>query len=498
MYRKIRISLAVVFWVGLTLLFLDFTGAIHLCLGWMAKIHILPALLALKFGVIAILIILTLLFGRIYCSVICPLGVFQDGISWLSGRRKGKKFRFTHSKPLSALRWGIFIAVLVSFFFTNLFVGLFDPYSIYGRFAANALAPLYALGNNLLALGAEKVGSYAVYGVDVWVRSMPTLIIAIACIAAVTVLSWRGGRTYCNTICPVGTILGAVSRFSVLKIRIDADKCNKCGLCARKCKASCINSKEHSIDYSRCVACMDCLETCKHGAITFGRATRKATTTATTSGPSAEASDLSRRTFLSLTALAASAAALNAQDKTVDGGLAELLKREIPNRNTPITPPGSLSAKNLSRHCTACGLCIAECPNGVLRPSTKLETFMQPELSYERGYCRPECTRCSEVCPTGAITKITKAEKTALHIGQAKWLRENCLPVAEGVSCGNCAKKCPSGAILMVKIDPSDENSLLRPSVGEWCIGCGACENLCPARPFPAIYVEGHSRHFEY
>ena len=155
--------------------------------------------------------------------------------------------------------------------------------------------------------------------------------------------------------------------------------------------------------------------------------------------------------------------------------------------------------RHFAQHCTACQLCVSECPNNVLRPSTNLETLMQPEMSYEDGYCRPECTRCSEVCPAGAIRPITVAEKSSTRIGHAVWIRKNCLPVADGVECGNCARHCPSGAILMVHMDANDDESPKIPVIDtERCIGCGACENLCPARPFSAIYVEGHERHGVY
>lgn len=120
---------------------------------------------------------------------------------------------------------------------------------------------------------------------------------------------------------------------------------------------------------------------------------------------------------------------------------------------------------------------------------------MQPEMSYERGYCRPECTRCSEVCPTGAIKRITKAEKSAIQIGRAMWIKESCLAYSEDVTCDNCSRHCPVDAILMI---PNKEgySDIPIPAVDtERCIGCGACENLCPVRPYSAIYVEGNQRH---
>jgi len=138
-------------------------------------------------------------------------------------------------------------------------VALIAPYSAYARMVSALVQPVYIGVNNLLAMWAEHVDSYAFYTFDVWLKSMPVLIVAVMTFIVVAVLAWRGGRTWCNTICPVGTVLGVLSRFSWLKPVIDTSKCNGCGLCERNCKASCINSKEHTIDYSRCVACMTVL-----------------------------------------------------------------------------------------------------------------------------------------------------------------------------------------------------------------------------------------------
>jgi ferredoxin len=196
------------------------------------------------------------------------------------------------------------------------------------------------------------------------------------------------------------------------------------------------------------------------------------------------------------TALASTAALAQKKEKLMDGGIAELEEKVAPQRQTPLTPPGSLSFQNLVTHCTGCQLCISECPNHVLRPSTDLMHLMQPTMSYERGYCRPECTRCSDVCPAGAIKPLDEMEKSSIQIGHAVWIKKNCIPLTDGVSCGNCARHCPTGAIQMVPSDPDDEESLKIPVVNEnMCIGCGACEYVCPSRPFSAIYVEGHEVH---
>ena len=494
MLRKIRIILASVFFIGVTLLFLDFTGAAHAWLGWMAKVQFLPAVLALNFGVVAVLLVLTLLFGRVYCSVICPLGVMQDIISWIHGKTKKKnRFRFSYSPAINWLRYGVlalFIIALIAGLHS--LVALVAPYSAYGRIASNLLAPVYQLGNNFFAWIAERAGSYAFYSTEVWIRSGATFAVAAATFAVVAVLAWKHGRTWCNTICPVGSVLGLFSRFSVFAPVIDTEKCRNCGLCGKQCKSSCINMKEHEIDYSRCVACMDCIETCKEGAIHYAcRYGKKGSPS-----PAQGNVDKSKRAFLVSSAIATTAVAAKAQDMKVDGGLAEIERATKPERQTRLVPAGSLSLKNFADHCTACQLCVSVCPNQVLRPSTSLMTLMQPEMSYERGYCRPECTKCSDVCPAGAIRPISVEEKSSTQIGHAVVCLDNCVVNTDEVSCGNCARHCPAGAISMVRKNPDDPKSLRIPVVNEErCIGCGACENLCPARPFTAIHVEGHEVH---
>lgn len=474
------------------MLFLDITGCARAWVGWMAKIQFLPAVMALNALVVVALIVVTLIFGRIYCSVVCPLGVMQDIIARFGLRGKKKRNRYSYSTGLAWLRY-IMLGTLIGAIVVGvgLIPALLDPYGAYGRIAQNLFAPIYGWLNNLLAKAAESRGSYLFYQTDVWIRDFVTFAIAATTLIAITILAWRNGRTYCNTICPVGTVLGALSRFSWLKPVIDTSKCNSCGLCARRCKAACIDSKEHRIDYTRCVACFDCIDNCRQGAISYRhrRAEKKAQ-------PDSSATDTSRRNFMTGLGVIAATAAINAKNVKVDGGLAVILDKKAPRRVTPIVPAGAQGLRHLAEHCTGCQLCVAACPNGVLRPSTRLESLMRPESSYERGYCRPECTACSDVCPAGAILPISRAEKSSIQIGHAVWVMENCVPLADGVECGNCARHCPAGAITMVPSELGNDSSLKIPAINEErCIGCGACENLCPARPFSAIYVEGHERH---
>jgi polyferredoxin len=492
MLRKTRIVLASLFFIGLSLLFLDFTGTAHHWLAWMAKVQALEAVLALNVVVVAVLVVLTLIFGRIYCSVICPLGIMQDLCGWLG--KKAKKNRYTFSAEKRWLRngmLGIFLVALVAHI--GVLMQLLAPYSAFGRIMTMIFQPLWKMGNNVLASIAEHYDSYAFYSVDVWMKSLPVLIIAVLTLATLAILAWRNGRTYCNTICPVGTALSYLARFSLLKINFDTEKCRNCSLCTKNCKAACIDYKNHTVDYSRCVVCGDCLKSCKFGALSYSRRTSQTSHTSDTSNPS---TDTSRRSFLVSSALLATAAIAQEKDKVFDGGYTDLEDKVAPVRQTPLTPPGSLSARHFAAHCTGCQLCVSECPNNVLRPSTDLLHLMQPVMSYERGYCRPECTRCSKVCPAGAIKPIDREEKTSIQIGHAVWIKKNCVPLTDGVECGNCARHCPAGAIEMVPSDPDDEESAYVPAVNEAaCIGCGACEYVCPARPFSAIIVEGHEVH---
>ena len=214
MLKRIRTILALVFFIGITLLFLDFTGTAHRWLGWMAKVQFLPAIMALNAIVVIALIVLTLIFGRIYCSIICPLGVFQDVIAWFG--KKAKKNRYSYSKALSWLRYTVLGVFIVAFLAgIGSIVQLLAPYSAYGRIATTIFQPLWKLCNNGLAAIAEHIDSYAFYSVDVLVPSIG-VVLAIADITVLVLipLAWKNGRTYCNTICPVGTVLSFFARFS--------------------------------------------------------------------------------------------------------------------------------------------------------------------------------------------------------------------------------------------------------------------------------------------
>ena len=470
MLRKTRIALAAACFAGITLLFL---GIGRDWWGWLPKLQLLPATMRVigsaTLGNVAVLLgilLVTLLIGRIYCSVLCPLGVFQDIVLWLR-RFLGKwlkplRKKFKWNKEPRAVRYILaagFIACII--FDIQIVVALLGPYSAYGRMVASLLG-----------------GSPA-----------PVIIAAAATFIVTGLCAWFWGRAYCNTICPVGTVLGSISRYQLFGVVIDHDKCIQCGACSRACKASCIKEGSVEIDRSRCVDCFDCIEKCPKGAISFGRRSFAG------AQDNSKKQDGGRRAFLSSSAVliagAASSAVAGAQEMKLDGGLAAVMPKQPIARKPLLVPPGARSEKHFYDSCTACQLCITACPNGVLRPSTDLDHLLQPQMGYEKGFCRPECTACSDICPAGAIAPVKVEAKTLIRIGTATVDPALCLAAREEEHCGSCARHCPTGAISMVEVD-----GIRRPVVAEeQCIGCGKCEYLCPSRPISAITVKGLSTH---
>jgi ferredoxin len=496
--------------LAVTLLFLDYTGTVHRYLIWCAKMQFFPAVLAVNIAVVAGLVLMTLVLGRVYCSAVCPLGIFQDKVSRIAGI--GKKNRFSYRqprKPLVITRYAI-----LALFALSVILGLgvaailLEPYSAYGRMVSQIAGPLYKYGNNILANFAERADSYAFYTVDVWITGAGALAAALLTLAVTAAFAWKSGRGYCNAVCPVGTFLGFLSKFSLVKLRINNEKCVGCSVCAKNCKAGCIDPAAKTIDYTRCVTCFNCIDRCPKKAIAYmaggGMKTSSGAVKMIDAKNSSTAKQLTgdgfaRRGFITATALFAIGfitRAFAVRTYNFDGGLAPLEEKRVPQRKTPIIPPGADNIRNFRRRCTGCQLCVSVCPNQVLRPSSRLSEFMQPHLSFERGYCRPECVRCSQVCPTGAIRPITAEEKSAIQIGYAVWQKNLCVVITDKVNCDLCERKCPTGAITRVPQDANDPSSLKIPMKDiARCTGCGACEHLCPSRPYSAIYVEGVESH---
>lgn len=493
--KILRMSAAVALLALMTVLFIDWgadisMGAWRAAAAVLARWQVVPAVMAVSVGTLSVLLVLTLLFGRLYCSVLCPLGVVQDGVNVVAKiSSKKAATRFSYRQPRRWMRYGVLALTAVAVAAgVGIVVSLVDPYGIFGRIIYDGLRPLAQGCNNFLALlwGDD----FARQSITVsWVSSA----IALVMLAIAGVSAWRGGRSYCNSFCPVGTLLGEVSRASLFRVRIDADKCISCGLCERKCKGSCIDAKSHTIDTTRCVVCFDCIDACTHGAISYtpvlklGESKQKVATN--------EAADESRKRFLTTVAVAA-ASLPAAKAQSLQNSFATVARVKRPTeRHNPVAPAGALSLDNLHAKCTSCHLCVSKCPGHVLQPAVMeygLEGIMHPVMRFDKGYCLYECTLCGEVCPTGAIQPLTAEQKKETFIGHAVFRKSLCVVHTDDVECGNCADHCPAEAIRMV---PSPDGRSYPEVERELCIGCGRCEYVCPSSPISAIHVEGYAVH---
>ena len=300
----------------------------------------------------------------------------------------------------------------------------------------------------LIASGLGAIGwlltPYSIYG-----KALTLFLPGVAIFALVMVLAAIGkGRIWCNWICPVGTLFNILSKKSV---------------CAHKVGPGCTN-------------CKACFAT-GNGERETGNGRAR-----TPAAPQPQAQEgITRRETLNGLALFA---AVEAVEKTTDGGYASVSLPGVPTRPAQVLPPGSVDRREFNVKCVACGLCIANCRGGCLKPSVSLKRLGQPEMDFRHGYCLSGCAQqCAKVCPAGAIRLLDGVARKDIHAGHAIWKRDLCLRETEGVKCTACSRKCPVGAIHIVEGFPVVDKGA--------CIGCGACEHVCPARPMPAIFVKG-------
>jgi len=517
--KKIRIVISLIFLILLGLFFLDFAGTFPTqFIKGVIFLQFVPSLLKFfsVFSWVAtgfiVVLILTLLFGRVYCSTICPLGIMQDVISWLRRKfRKRKKHRYGYLKALHWLRYGIMGAAVAFLAGGSILVlSIFDPYSTFGRIVSDLLRPVLTEGNNLLAGILNQFDIYALYHVDLQPIQAGVIAIPAAFVILVVWLSFTQGRLYCNTVCPVGTFLGLLSKVSLFQIRLNPTSCTKCGICEKRCKAGCIDSKNMQVDFDRCVGCFNCLESCPFTAAEYSvnplykpYSLKQGPTSHTGQAEITEEkasvkhkdhkTDVGKRKFLAGVALAFfSATKISKAQELVSYNATTPVKRE-----NPVSPPGAESTNRFNEACTACHLCVNVCPTQVLQPALLeygLRGLMQPRMDYHAGFCNYDCVACSEVCPTGAILPVLLENKKQIQLGKAQFVKENCIVETEGTDCGSCSEHCPTKAVDMVDY----KNNLRIPEVNEdICVGCGACEYACPTHPYKAIYVEGNPVHLQ-
>ncbi|MGN0844112.1 MAG: 4Fe-4S binding protein [Kiritimatiellia bacterium] len=418
LYTKIRISIAA---VSLLLTVLAFFG--YGVAALYAHLQFGPALLRglAGGGLLVVLDILlgTFLAGRFYCAVVCPLGILQDLAGWLSRRKMAQ------APNLPWLRYAT-ASIVYGFLTCGWAIGFLalDPYSLTGR--------------------AFRFVFYA--------GLVPVAIVLVAAV-------WKK-RLFCTTVCPVGTLLGLVAKKGLFRLGISAD-CVSCGRCARQCPTGCIDLSKKRIDDERCIRCLDCAGVCPRHCIRLGRRG-----TSVERKPEEENIDASRRRFLQQggVLLAGLAAGFGIGRFCRADGVAARMHGSI-------LPPGAGDEALLASRCTACQLCVANCPSGII-----VSSGGPVSIDLSRGACEYDCTQCGHVCPAGALTPLTLAQKRRTKIAEVSFRPQSCIVFQNMVSCGKCAAACPTGAITLRKSGAPRVHANL-------CIGCGACQKVCPAVP---------------
>ena len=480
MAKTLRIWLASLTFLGFMLLFFDPSEEAVLAksLSWLASLQLVPAILAGSFLLVALLLIITALFGRIYCSVLCPLGVLQDifgaCVIW-------RKYTYSEGHPILRL---VFLILFLAAFLLGIPVlfGILEPYSAFGRITTYFGEPITRMAANGVEWIAQSCGVLLLYPQTVIVGSESTLIVAGSTLAILLFFALTRGRIWCTAICPVGTVLGFLSRHALIRPRIKADACVHCGRCASVCKANCIDAKYGTIDASRCLSCWNCSSVCQKDALHFLPAKEKV------QGSTVDR-DGRRVTLVALASLLAYPVEKVFAAEEHDVAAIQYKERRL--HDMPLLPPGALGQTHFSSRCTGCQLCVSACPHSVLRAYDRGKGALQPSMTFEYGYCHTNCVLCGTVCPTGAIRPVSVSQKAKIQVGRAFVLRHTCVVAVDRVSCTACQRVCPTGAIRLV----STEEPKIPFVDTEKCIGCGACEYICPARPFAAIQVKSVEEH---
>lgn len=469
---------------------------------------------ALYRGLLWCLVILvpTFFLGRFFCGWICPMGTLQHWVGNMPSEAKRGKQRIESNryKRWQTVKYVVLIAGLVAAFFGTMAIGWLDPFSLLVRSLGLSVLPAlnFAVRSVTTPLEHSHVVAIRVAG-----ESLHTVLQAVVLdfrqvdfaqglflgvlFLLILAASLRVTRLWCRSICPLGALLGSVSRWSIFGLHKDAATCDKCNRCLLHCQGG--DDPIGGVPWrkSECLMCMNCVDSCPHSTLTFKffRNEREVASP-----------DMGRRKALTGLAAGAAVVPLMRANTGLGKGRHDLLLR----------PPGALDEEAFLSRCIRCGECMKVCPNNSLHPTLEqagIEGLWTPTLVPRIGYCEPSCVLCSEVCPTGAIWQITPKEKgwvvgvgaqsQQIRLGTAFYDRGRCLPWAEATECIVCEEWCPVSpkAIYVEDADVIDSagktKTLKQPRIDpSRCVGCGACEYACPLQDRPAVYVTsiGESR----
>jgi len=469
--------------------------------------HSVPKMLLWSLTIVA----LSVFFGRFFCAWICPMGTLNHLLSHSRRKMADKIRRNRYNRKQSWKYIGVVFLLGASLLGLQI-VGFLDPFSVLIRSFGLALNPVFnfltrALFYPLLGLGWPAVN--AVLGpVFSFMRahilsfeqpyfSQGFLIGSI--FLAIALLNQYRRRFWCRFICPLGALLGLLSRFSFLRLEVDETSCTGCLLCVKNCEGACEPQSSESWIRSECMPCWNCVESCPHDSIKIRLALPKIADRSV---------DLSKRALISSLGAAVGALALFRIDPRKIAPSASMAGGRQTKRFNPwlIRPPGAVEEQEFLKRCIKCGECMKVCITNVIQPTlleAGLEGFWSPYLNMQLGYCEFNCTLCGQVCPTDAIQELTMEQKHNTAIGLAFFDKNRCIPYAQGRNCIVCEEVCPTPQKAIVfeekeVTDPSGNKVVVKQPRIEphLCVGCGMCEYVCPLSDKPGVYVTsiGESR----
>lgn len=416
MWRYLRVGIVAI--AGM-LMILAFAGVCYPIKIFDIQLSALLQRLLVDFSLTAVvllagLLLMTLLFGRIYCSTLCPLGLYQEMLMFCFRSKTSFQKKRPYKYFLAAAIFGALVGG------TAYLVSLTDPYTWVGS-----------------AAGGTWFG--------------------VILLVLIAVLVWFKGRIFCANICPVGTVLGLFAKHAINQIRLKADDCVACGLCVSKCPTGSIDIQNKTVNNETCVKCFKCLNACKRGGLSYGRMPSE----------TAAFSPVRRKLLVSGAVVAVFALA-------VKGGI-EISKAAAARIKKVILPPGADSPETFVNRCLNCNLCVQNCPMKIISKAN--EEFPAVHISYSDRFCAYDCNKCSQICPSGAIKRLSLAEKQKLQMGKAVLEEDKC------IKCGLCVMKCPR------QIIKKQDGGFPQISAEE-CIGCGVCQSACPVKAITIFAVE--------